>query len=591
MSLPKGQRNRPTGLAATCLLAVLLGPVPAAAQRTLVLERFDVALEVDAGGGLRVVETIRARFEGAWNGIYRLIPVEYRTPQGLAYTLRLTDTSVTDGEGRPLRVETSRERHYRKFKVWVPGAVDATRTVVLRYRVANALRFFDEHDELYWNVTGDEWDVPIEAASARVVLPAGVAHVRAVAFTGAYGSREQAARVAVHGTEVAVALARTLGMHEGLTIAVAWNPGVVRRPTPVERAAGVVRSNVVLILPLLVLPAMWWWWRTRGRDPRRGPLVVQYAPPAGLTPGELGALVDNSPDLRDVTATIVDLAVRGYVRIEEQTERRVLGLVTSKDYRLHLRKPEAAWAGLKPHEREVLRGLFARATREDAGQGSEDDGSVTVSSLGQRFYEHLPGIRDRLFEGLIGRGFYGRRPDRVRRVYVVAGLVAASVLAVGGGVASEPLGLAPASAVLAGLLTGAIVVTFGWFMPARTRAGARALDAALGFEEFLRRVDADRFDRVVKTPELFERFLPYAMALGVEQQWARAFEGIYTQPPSWYVGPSVRGFRATTFAEDMGRLSRTTAAAMASAPRSAGGSGFSGGSSGGGFAGGGGRGF
>lgn len=582
---------RGLGLWGGMLGLVLLGAAPAAAQRTLVLERFDVDLEVDAAGGLRVVETIRPRFEGPWNGIYRLIPVEYRTPQGLNYTLRLTDASVTDGEGRALRVETSRERHYRKVKIWVPGAVDATRTVVLRYRVANALRFFEEHDELYWNVTGDEWDVPIEAASARIVLPAGVEHVRAVAFTGGYGSREQAARVEVRGAEVAVTLERALGMHEGLTVAVAWNPGVVRRPTLVQRVADVVRSNGVLIVPVLVLPGMWWLWRTRGRDPGRGPLVVQYEPPAGLTPGELGTLVDSSPDLRDLTATIVDLAVRGYVRVEEQTESRLFGLLTSRDYRFHLRKPEADWADLKPHERGVLRGLFGAATRGGEDQGSGQYGTVTLSSLRHRFYKHLPGIKDRLFEELIGLGFYARRPDRVRQVYVVTGIVAGSALAVGGGLASQRLGVAPASAVIAGVLTGAIVVTFGWFMPARTRRGARALEVALGFEEFLRRVEADRFDRVVKTPELFERFLPYAMVLGVERQWAEAFEDICTRAPSWYVGSGVPSFRTTTFADQMGQLSRTAGAVLSSAPRSAGGSGFGGGSSGGGFGGGGGGGF
>jgi len=171
-----------------CLAIFLLVAVPAAAERTLVIERFDAIIDVDSDGSIAVEETIVPRFTGSWNGIFRTIPVEYRTPQGLNYTLRLAVESVTDDSGQKLKYESSRERHYRKLKIWVPGATDATRTVKLRYRVSNGLRFFDEHDELYWNVTGDEWEVPIESASALVRLPSGVSGVRATAFRGAYGS-------------------------------------------------------------------------------------------------------------------------------------------------------------------------------------------------------------------------------------------------------------------------------------------------------------------------------------------------------------------------------------------------------------------
>lgn len=152
------------------LLAALRG-VPALAQRSLAIERLDATIQVDSGGAIRVTESIVARFTGSWNGIYRTIPVKYRTAQGLNWTLRLDLEGATDADGRSLRVEASRERHFIKYKIWVPGAQDVTRTVVLIYRATNALRFFDDHDELYWNVTGDEWDMPIEAATAQIELP------------------------------------------------------------------------------------------------------------------------------------------------------------------------------------------------------------------------------------------------------------------------------------------------------------------------------------------------------------------------------------------------------------------------------------
>jgi uncharacterized membrane protein YgcG len=147
--------------------------------------------------------------------------------------------------------------------------------------------------------------------------------------------------------------------------------------------------------------------------------------------------------------------------------------------------------------------------------------------------------------------------------------------------------MAPATFVLAGILTGLVVVIFGYFMPARTLLGSRTLEGVLGFEEFLGRVESDRMDRMIYKPEMFEKYLPFAMALGVEKKWAAAFEGIYTEPPQWYTGTSYPTFQPSSFVGNLNRMSASTAAAMASAPRSSGGSGFSGGGGGGGFSGGG----
>jgi uncharacterized membrane protein len=140
-------------------------------------------------------------------------------------------------------------------------------------------------------------------------------------------------------------------------------------------------------------------------------------------------------------------------------------------------------------------------------------------------------------------------------------------------------------------LCALIVILFGRIMPARTVTGARTMEKVLGFEEFLRRVEGERFASIVKTPEMFERFLPYAMAFGVEGQWARAFQNIYREPPTWYVGANPTGFNASGFSSRLADLSTHAGSALSSSPRSSGGSGFSGGSSGGGSGGGGGGAF
>ena len=562
-----------------CLALFLLAAATVSADRTLVIERFDAVIDVSPDGSIVVDETIVPRFSGSWNGIFRTIPVQYRTPQGLNYTLRLDIESVTDAAGQTLKYENSRERHYRKLKIWVPGAVDATRTVKLRYRVSNGLRFFDEHDELYWNVTGDEWEVPIETASARVRLPAGVSGVRATAFRGAYGSTEQS-DVAVEPDGVHVLTSDGLGMREGLTLVVGWNPGVVHRPTAVERGAQVVYANLPLAIPPLVFLGMHRLWRKRGRDPELAPIATQYEPPAQMTPAELGTLIDGKPDMRDITASIVDLAVRGYLHIAETENERLFGLFSSKDYTFTLKKERDAWSALKPHERDLLAAMFAGST------------TVSLSDLKNKFYKHLPGLREELYGRLVRDGFYSARPDRIRLVYIVGGIMVGIAIGMLSSWIMIGFGMQPFAGIAAGIASAAILVSFGWFMPSRTSRGTRELEKVLGFREFLSRVEGDRLQRVVKTPEMFERYLPFAMALGVEDNWAKAFDGIYTQPPSWYTGPGGVGtFRPSSFTNNLAVMSTAAASTMSSAPRSSGGSGFSGGSSGGGFGGGGGGGF
>ena len=573
-------------LALVCLLA---WPGAAAAQRSLVIQQFAADVEVGTDGAIAVTETIQPRFTGSWNGLYRTIPVEYRTPQGFTYQLSLDVESITDDAGAPLRYESSRERHYRKLKIWIPGAQDTVKTVVVRYRVRNGLKFFEEHDELYWNVTGDEWEVPIEQARAVIRLPAGVAGVRSYAFTGGYGSQESAARITAVGTTLTVETTRALNFREGVTVAIAWNPGVVARPTAADETRDFVSANVALLIPVGVFGLMFWLWNRQGRDPRRQPVAVQYEPPGALTPAEVGTLVDNSPDMRDITATIVDLAVRGFLRIKETQEGRFLGLGTKTEYALQLVRPDSAWTGLRRHEDALLRALFGRTAGPVAAPGIADAviDEVSIDDLKNRFYKHVPEIKERVFSQLIDKGYYLRRPDRVRATfYVLAGIVA-----IGGSVLS---GIAEAGAApfVASILSGLIIGVFGHFMPARTVEGARALEGSLGFEEFLDRVESDRFDRIVKTPAMFEKFLPFAMALGVERNWAKAFEGIYASQPDWYVGTHYGAFGPRVFAASLANLSSSASTAMTSAPRSSGGSGVGGGGfSGGGFGGGGGGGF
>ena len=579
----------------------LLGIPAASAQRALVIQDFHADIVVNKDGEIAVTETIQPRFTGRWNGIYRTIPVRYRTPQGFDYRLLLDLGSITDGEGNPLRYQSKSWGNYRKLKIWVPGAEDATRTVVIHYTIPNGLKFFEDHDELYWNVTGDEWEVPLERAGARVLLPEGVSGVRAVAFTGGYRSTEQAASIKTEGNIIDFEAQRALNFREGLTVAVAWDPGVVQRPGALKWTWFFLRSNWIFAAPLLVFILMFGLWYSRGKDPRLRPIAPQYDPPAGMTPAEVGVLVDNRLDIRDVTATIVDLAVRGYLSIKTKqadAQHRASSAAepAGEDYMFFLQKKDWEEQNLPPHELEVMRGLFYSGIHSD---------KVSLAELENRFFWRIPRMRDQVFARLVKQGYYLHRPDRVKYGYLV-GTGAVGVLAVVFALVAENVNIAPLGALAAGLLAAGIIAIFGLFMPARTNAGTRALEQVLGLEEFLSRVESDRFARVTKTPELFEKLLPYAMALGVEKSWARAFAGIYKEKPTWYEGgDALGGFYFGYFISDLGHMSSVVATSMVSAPRSVGGSAFGdggwvsggglggggGGFSGGGFGGGGGGGF
>jgi uncharacterized membrane protein YgcG len=572
--------------AASFLLSLFFLFASSALARELRIEKFDSEIVVSPKGSIDVTETIQVRFIGSWKGLYREIPVEYVTAQGLNYSLFLDVKRITDETGSSLKFETSRERHYRKLKIYVPGAQDARKTIVIEYSVSDALRFFEDHDELYWNVTGDEWDVPIQSAGARIVLPEGTTGIRANPFTGAYRSRAQDADFEVVGNGVEVHTRQSLGYHEGLTIAVAFDKGFVHGPTALDRASLFFRSNWPLGLPAIVFAIMFYLWWTQGRDPRLRPIAAQYEPPDQLTPGEAGTLVDNSADMRDITSSIVDLAVRGFLVIEEHQKDRMLGLVHDKDYNFILKKDRSEWSKLKPHEQVLLNGFFSAGT---VGE------TVSMSSLENRFYKNLPDIKNRIFESLVTHGYYRRRPDSVRASYLGIGVVIGVLAIWGGNSVASSLGMAPLAFIIAGVLSAAIVCAFGWFMPAHTEQGARAMEGVLGFEDFLNHVESDRFNRTIKTPEMFEKFLPFAMALGVEKNWSKAFQGIMTQPPDWYRGSYGPSFYPMMFIGDLNYMSSRASSVMASAPRSSSGSGFGGGGgggfSGGGFGGGGGGGF
>jgi len=572
-----------------CVVCLVALASPMAAKSWRVAD-FRDTITVDKDGGALVDERITLVFVGQWHGIHRTIPIEYPGSNGTNYQLFVNIIGVTDGDGNTLKYDSSTSGAYRDLKIYISDATDATRTIEITYRVRNGTRFFDDHDEFYWNVTGNDWPVPIDHAEAIVHFPAETAgSLRAQAFTGAYGSTEKNATAAVNGADVEFETTNPLPMRGGMTIDVYLPDDVLTAPSAFTKLVWFVGSNPIVFLPLATLAVMFTLWWRKGRDPEPGMSVApMYEPPPGISPAEAGTLLDDSIHPRDITSTIIDLAVRGYVKIEEVADKGLL--FTHKDYVFHSLKPAADWndASLAPHERVMLENVFA---------GGPDS---RLSSLKNRFYTAVPIIHADIMSELKNKGIYLLDPESANG-YSIGAVVA--ILVFFGALQFFHIADFLSSAVLpviCVLISAAIWWLFARVMTAKTLKGARTRIAVLGFQEFLNRVDADRLK--VMPPTTFEKFLPYAMALGVEHHWAQAFEGIVKDPPSWYVSPGGYAtgmmFNPILFSSSMHSMVTDMHQVFVSAPRASstgggfgGGGGGGGGFSGGGFGGGGGSAF
>ena len=337
---PCGRICYPTFLLLTAILVLAL---PAAAKSWRV-SNFQDTITVNPDGSALVNETITLNFDGEFHGIHRTIPIEYPGPNGTNYQLFVTVTSVTDENGAKLKYDSSTSGAYRDLKIYIPNAVDATRIVEIAYRVRNGTRFFDSkdtdtHDEFYWNVTGNDWQVPIDHAEASVHLPAGAAgSLRAQAFTGVYGSSERDATAKVDGANVEFETNHPLPMRGGLTIDVYIPKGILKEPGALTKFGWFVGGNPAVFLPLVTFAVMLVLWWYKGRDPDPGMSVApMYGPPEGISPAEAGTLLDDRIHPRDITSTIVDLA--GPRVSQDRRDRRQRPALPSQG--LHLSSAEA----------------------------------------------------------------------------------------------------------------------------------------------------------------------------------------------------------------------------------------------------------
>lgn len=605
---------------------------PAAAQSSESIDSFDSTIVVNKDGSVNVTEEIRYNFgETPRHGIERFIPTKFDwtgdNPEGSApgavfdRETPMDQIEVSASSGTPADVEESSEGNSTKLRIGDPNrTITGVHTYRISYRLRGVLNGFNDHDELYLNITGNEWTVPINSASATIELPADPTEVSC--FAGPLQSTLRCASAEI-GTKAATFKSSALTSYDGLTVVVAIPTGVVDDPDTTRilterwslatafqvNAATVGAGGLIGLAGLAGIGSLAW---RNGRDRRYSgsavdaafgnadgderpvPLfdkpvdTVEFVPPEGIRPGHMGTLWDEQANHLDVSAMIVDLAVRGWLRIDEiaPRESKFMGFGNSSgDYHLvQLRDPvsDPRATELWEAEKTLMSSLFALGD------------TIVLSALKTTFSDKLAMIESTLYDDSVAAGWFPIRPDRVRSRWVTRGvlLIIVGVAIVFAAARFTHLGLVFLPIPICGL----VLVASARFFPRRTAKGSALLGRVRGFKELFDAGEGER-QQFAEAHHIFAQYLPYAIVFGCTDKWAETFEGLGLTPEEmglgvWYTSPY--GYSPIHFGYAMGSFTTQTSGSLAAAApsssggASSGGSGFSGGFSGGGFGGGGG---
>jgi uncharacterized membrane protein YgcG len=569
----------------------------------------------DQGSTMTVDESLVADFPNydQNHGILRAIPESYK-----GHTLSLKDIKVTDETGKPYQFSATDQNGNKVLKIGNPGAYVQGRTVYkISYKLQDVVGFYNDHDELFWDINGDQWDQPFGSVTATIHIGkqlTGSLQDRRLCYTGTFGSTEQNCSitlVAPPNETYVTASANNIGSRQTLSVVLAFKPGTFKLSSAAKKDQQRQKIELISAIALAAIPPllasifMFRRWRQFGNDPKgRGVIIPEYEPPKGFNPLSSDYLLKQQLRNNAVSATIIDLAINGYITIIEVQKTGFLS--RGKDYKLVLNKtPE------QDAPAEILKVLIIVF-----GDNLLPGTSMQLSDLKKNYsrqrqiYKLMQTLENSLAEDLAKNGYFIKNPKDVKNGYMIWGIVMFFGAWVVGWAAASTHFL-PLWGLAVGLgLAGAIIFLFSFIMSARTEAGVQAHDDLLGLKEYIKLAEADRLkflqspdgaEKIAdkdafdpKNPEqkvkLFEKLLPYAMLFGLEKDWAKQFNDIYKTPPNWYQGGNWSAFNAGYL---IGSLSDFNTASMQSfsSPSSSSGSGFSGGGAGGGGGGGGGGGW
>jgi len=545
---------------------------------------------------LEVTETLRVRAEGQQirRGLLRDFPTRYVDRRGRRVVTGFEVVAVRrDGVSEPhvleklangVRIRIGDPEVYLS-----PGEYE----YAITYRTDRQLGMFAGHDELYWNVTGNGWDFPIDAVVAQVFLPGNIdaAAIEVEAYTGRQGAQGRDWQAEAGPSLATFRTTRGLGPREGLTIVAAWPKGRVTPPGPGQRAGYLLRdawpAAVALAGLALLLAYYVTVWRRVGRDPPPRVIVPRYAPPAGLSPAAMRFVRRMAYDDRCFAAAVLSLAVQGALRIEQ-----VSGGLLRRSSRFTLHRTEPARDVVPAQDERVLRDtLFGTAPSVEL-----DDANHAVISAAKLEHQRVLEAR------------YMPSAFRANRAWHVIGIALSLLIGLFGVLLPAVMGgfgpswwfmTTPGRVALgAAILVFAANLAFGRWLKAPTVAGRATMDHVEGFRQYLDVAEGDELallDAPPLTVGLYERYLPAALALEVEQRWAQRFAAVFAtqaaaHSPGWYSGDAWDTRNVAGFTSGFGDSFSSAISSASTAPGSSSGSG-GGGSSGGGGGGGGGGGW
>ena len=629
-------------------LCLLVG---GAARAEEYFDRYHSDIAVAKNGTLTVTEAIRVYAEGNQirRGIYRDFPLTFLDAEGREREVGFEILSVErDGRPEPYRTESIRggiRIYFGSAEVLLDPGFHQYR---LTYETTRQIRFFDTHDELFWNVTGTEWAFPIHRASATVTLPEGVRAEELTFFTGPFGAKGKDARAENRGNRATFETTRELGRQEGLTIGVKMPSGSVSRPTAAEERALFFKDNRNLFLAfgglILVIGYYVWAWASVGRDPPRGVVVPRWDAPDGMSPALVNYVEEKGfggQGWTAISASFLNLAVKGLVELRDlktslvvtRTDKRASDLPTGEKVLLGaLGSPGTSLAIDKSNGKRVqtlgrdFRDAMEKEHRRKyyLANWPQAIGGILLSLVclaGLLLFGSLPeegvvlvilpvfaSVFVSIFALALGQNFR-RAKSLGARIFAVAiiAFVGFVFLTVFGGIAvalfvtSAAAGHLPLFAAVGGIVVANLV--FFFLMGAPTPLGRKMMDGIDGLRQYLRLAEKDRMNMAgapEMSPRHYETLLPYAVALGVEKPWSETFDrwllaaaaagAAATYQPAWYHGDS---FSSGRFSDQMGGFAGSMASTMTSslpAPPKSSSSGFSSGGGGGGSSGGGGGG-
>lgn len=525
--------------------------------------------------------------------------------------MNIANVLVTDENNKPYPFQISSSSGNKIIKIGDPNKTfSGQKTYVIRYHATDAVGQLKDLDEIYWNVTGNAWGMPIYQVNASVSLPAGAKLLQSACYYGPAGSTSQCPAAQNQNDSYLFKGPSVLNAYDGLTIAAGFPKGIVPAYPVSSSSTNFIDLYwpwlVSALLPILTLVGSFFYWFKKGRDPRgTGVIIPQYDVPDELTPIEVSGIVSEKVQVENISAEIIYLATKGYLKIN-QLEEKFIGLIKMTDYELVRLKDFSDLPN--DFDQQLLRGLFNPATklklsdlksfilRRTIPAPTLEVGaqlkSVKLSELRNIFSRYVSGIITAALDALLNKNYYqnlGRMKTGANPIGLILFMAfwSAGFLGGFGGLLFFRGNTLP---LMAGIFVSVIIYgIFSYFSPAKTAKGVATKEYLLGLKEYLQIAEKDRLlfhNAPDKKPEVFEKLLPYAMVLGVAEIWAKEFEGIYVTPPTWYSGPTGPAFSAVAFSHSLNNFSAFASSSLGSSAGGSGGGGSSGGGGGGGGGGG-----